>query len=384
MPRVSRCVLSLAVFSAAIPCSSLARPCFPAGHAEQQPLPSSEEMDKLTAPIALYPDALLAQILECSQSPYQVKQVDSWIKAHSNLKGTDAQAAAQKEGFDLCFVALVPFPQVMDMMATQPDWTTKLGHAFTTNKDAVFDSIQRLRAKAKAAGNLQTTKQQEVVVQQAPSGQQVIVIQPANPEIVYVPVYTTTVYTQPAATSGQVAGAAVIGFTAGVIVGAAIANNNNYYGWGYHGGCCYAGGWNNYANYHSDMATQRQNSVSSNQANRQSTVSSNQANRQSTATSSQESRQAQQSSNQASRQSQQDQGQAARSENQSSRQSAAQSNQSATQGSRQSNAQGGASSRSGGMGAYQSGNQARSASSRGQSSMSSRFSGGGRTGGGRR
>ncbi|MGH7179427.1 MAG: DUF3300 domain-containing protein, partial [Tepidisphaeraceae bacterium] len=227
--------------------------------AAQQAPPSAGDMDKLVAPIALYPDALIAQMLLCAQSPYQVKQVDAWMKAHATLKGSEAQAAAQKEGFDASFVALVLFPQVMDMMAKQPDWTTKLGQAFTTNKNAVFDSIQRLRAQAKSMGNLQTTQQQEVVTQTTSSGQQVIIIQPANPQIVYVPVYnTTTVYTQPApaptATNTQVASAAVVGFAAGVIVGAAAADDDDYYGWGYHGGACYGEGWDNYTDYRENRA----------------------------------------------------------------------------------------------------------------------------------
>src|SRR5690606_22723027 len=124
---------------------------------------------------------------------------------------------------------------------------------FSTNKDAVFDSIQRLRAKAKQLGNLESNDQQKVVVQAAPSGQQVIVIEPANPQIIYVPQYNPqVVYVSPSTTyvstgysSGTVVAAGAIGFAAGVIVGAAI-NDDWHGGWGWHGGCCYSGGWNSY------------------------------------------------------------------------------------------------------------------------------------------
>ncbi len=348
--------------------------------AGQQATLSAAEMDQLTAPIALYPDALLAQILMCAQSPYQVKQVDGWVKANPNLKGTEAQAAAQKQGFDASFIALVPFPQVLASMASQPEWTTKLGQQFTANNKAVFDSIQRLRAQAKSLGNLQTNAQQEVTTQTTASGTQVVVIQPANPQIVYVPTYSTTVvYTQPApatATSSQVAGAAVVGFAAGVIVGAAVSDGDDYhYGWGYRGGCCYSEGWNNYSNYRSDMATQRQSTASGNQAARQDTASGNQSSRQDSREGNQSSRQDSQADNQASR-----------SENQSNRQSSA-SGASSTRGKEQAGS-GASSKKSGGSSAasgYGSGSSTKAASSRGSSSLQSARGGGGggnRSGGG--
>ena len=91
------------------------------------------------------------------------------------------------------------FPQVVDMMCSEMDWTSQLGNAFNANQSAVLDSVQRLRLQAKQAGNLQTTPQQTVVTQQA-SGQQVIVIQPTNPQIIYVPQYNPVqVYVPPAA-----------------------------------------------------------------------------------------------------------------------------------------------------------------------------------------
>ncbi len=258
-----------------------------------QAAPNADEMDKLTAPIALYPDALVAQMLMCAQNPKQVKEVDAWIKANPTLQGTAAQEAAQAKGFEACFIALVPFPQVMNMMATQLDWTTKLGQAFAADKKPVFDSIQRLRAKAKATGNLVTTEQQEVVVKPSSSGGEIIVIQPANPQIVYVPQYnTTTVYTQPPPPAGSTAGAALVGFTAGVIIGAAVNDHNDYYyGWGYHGGSCSSEGWDEYSNYRQDMANDRQEAINSNQGQRQDSRTQNQGQRQDSMTQNQEQRQ---------------------------------------------------------------------------------------------
>lgn len=175
MPRRLRLAPVLAALAASLSLGTALTHAAPAPFA-QPAVPSPDEMDKLTGPIALYPDALVAQILLCAESPYQVTQVNTWVKANAALKGTEAQEAAEKQGFDASFIALVPFPQVLEMMASQHDWTTKLGQAFAADKDAVFNSIQRLRAKAKAVGNLQTTPQQEVVTQQASGGQQVIVI----------------------------------------------------------------------------------------------------------------------------------------------------------------------------------------------------------------
>jgi Protein of unknown function (DUF3300) len=200
-----------------------------------------QAMDKLLAPIALYPDALLAQVLACASSPQQVTEVNKWLQQNSQLKGADLQAAAEKAGFDAGFIALVVFPDVLKMLETNLPWATELGKAFTSDQKAALASVQRLRAQAKAAGNLKTTPQQEVKTE-TQNGQTVIVIQPANPQVVYVPVYNTqTVYVAapPAPdNSANVAAAAVIGFGLGIALGAAMSNNSyGYYGysaWGMH------------------------------------------------------------------------------------------------------------------------------------------------------
>src|SRR5262245_27998360 len=246
--------------SVAFPAVSTARPeLAPAPQAAAaQPAPSAAELDRLLAPIALYPDALLAQILLCSADAGRVVQLSVWLKENSALKGSELQDAAQKAGFEASYVALAPFPQVVSMMAEDTKWTGQLGRAFAADRNAVFDSIQRLRGKSQAVGNLKSTPQQTVESKTTESGQQVIVIEPANPQVVYVPQYNpTVVYTQPATTTTTVAVheaddddalvAGTLAFTAGIAIGAAV-NNNNYYGpYGWRGGgYMYSSGWNDF------------------------------------------------------------------------------------------------------------------------------------------
>ena len=215
-------------------------------------------LDQLLAPVALYPDALLAQVLLCSGNSRKVGELAAWLKRNPHLKGSELQQAVQDSGFEPSFVALAPFPQVVELMAGNLTWTSQLGGAFAVDRGAVFDSIQRLRKQSQAAGNLKSTPQQ-TVESRTVEGQQVIVIEPANPQVIYVPVYNPqVVYTQPAATTttvivhedddddAAVAGA-LVGFAAGVAIGAAI-NNNYYYGpYGYRGGAyMYNSGWNDW------------------------------------------------------------------------------------------------------------------------------------------
>ena len=208
--------------------------------------PPPEILDGALAPIALYPDALLAQMLVCAGNPAKVGELSAWLKQMSKVKGSELQKAAEKAGFEPSFVALAPFPQVVDQMAADPKLTGLIGRAFAADRGAVFDSIQRLRAKSQAAGNLKSTPQQTVETKTTQSGQQVIVIEPANAQVIYVPQYNPQLaYTQPTSTTvvvqeesdddAAVAGA-VIGFAAGIAIGAAI-NDNYYHGpYGWHGG----------------------------------------------------------------------------------------------------------------------------------------------------
>ena len=215
-----------------------------------------DQLDKLMAPVALYPDALLAQMLMSATTPAKVGALGEWMASQS-AKGTELQDAATKSGFDASFAALVLFPDVVRYMAGNMDWTMNVGKAFTDNRNAVFDSVQRLRAQAKKMGTLKTTAQQEVETKTTSSGSEVIVIEPTNPQVVYVPQYNpTVVYTQPATTtvvvkedddSSEAVAAGLIGFTAGIAMGAAMDNNYYYGPYGWHGGgYMYNDAWDDY------------------------------------------------------------------------------------------------------------------------------------------
>jgi hypothetical protein len=160
----------------------------PAGSETQQQLLGEGELDQIVAPIALYPDALLAQVLMASTYPLEVVQADRWAKTNKSLKGEALESALTKPDWDASVKALVATPTVLSMMNDDLDWTEKLGDAVLAQQVDVMDAIQRLRGKAQANGKLATTKQQTVTVTQE-ADKQVIVIEPTSPETVYVPYY---------------------------------------------------------------------------------------------------------------------------------------------------------------------------------------------------
>ncbi|NSW84734.1 MAG: DUF3300 domain-containing protein [Syntrophobacteraceae bacterium] len=202
---------------------------------------SQEELDQMLAPIALYPDSLLAQILMAATYPVEVVQADRWLKQNKNLKGDQLNNALDKMNWDLSVKALVPFPDVLAMMSENLDWTQKVGDAFLGQQDQVMDTVQKLRARAHSQGNLNTTREQKVIVEQ-----QVIRIEPAAPDVIYVPVYSPTVvygpwwypayppYVYSPYYSGAVVAAGVLSFAAGVAVGAAWNSGWGYWNWGRH------------------------------------------------------------------------------------------------------------------------------------------------------
>ena len=153
---------------------------------------SQQELDQMMAPIALYPDSLLSQILMASTYPADVAEAVKWSKENPDKKGDDAVKAVQTKSWDPSVMSLVAFPSVLDMMGQKPDWVQTLGDAFLANPDGVMDTAQSLRKKAKDEGNLETSKEQTVKVEDE-SGQQIIVIEPGNPSVVYVPTYNPTV-----------------------------------------------------------------------------------------------------------------------------------------------------------------------------------------------
>ncbi len=167
-----------------------------AGPARAQAEPPSfkpEEIEALVAPIALYPDAVLAQTLMASTYPLEVVQAARWVKANPDLKGDAAVKAVENQPWDVSVKSLVAFPQILVPMDEKIDWTQKLGDAFLADEKGVLDAVQRLRGKANQAGNLQSNEQQKVIVEQAAPQQTVIKIEPANPQVIYVPAYNPTV-----------------------------------------------------------------------------------------------------------------------------------------------------------------------------------------------
>ena len=198
-----------------------------------------EELEQILAPIALHPDPLVPQILMASTYPLEVVLADRWTKQNGSLKGDALTKALEAQDWDPSVKSLVNFPQVLAMMSEQLDWTQKVGDAFLQDQKRVLDTIQSLRAKAQASGNLQTTKEQIVIVEE-----KIIKIEPASPQVVYVPTYNPTVvygaWPYPAYPPyyyyppGYVATTAAFSFAAGAAMGAA---------WGYAwGGANWNGG----------------------------------------------------------------------------------------------------------------------------------------------
>jgi hypothetical protein len=234
----------------------------------QAPAPPAQlptgTLDQLLAPVALYPDQLLAQMLMSATTPSKVTELDKWLKSNATLKGTQLQDAAVKAGFDASFVALVLFPEVVSRMADQIAWTRVLGQAFESDRSAVFDTIQKLRKQAQTVGTLKSTPQQQVATKKTSAGEPVIVIEPANPQIVYVPQYNTeVVYTQAPTTTviieeddddaAEAIAAGLIGFTAGIAIGAAMDSPYYYGPYGWHGGgYMYNDAWDDYYDHRED------------------------------------------------------------------------------------------------------------------------------------
>ena len=216
----------------------------PPASAQSQQLLKAEELDQLVAPIALYPDALLAEVFMASTYPLEVVQADRWATDNKALKGDQLKAAVDKQGWDDSVKSLVATPSVLTMMSTKLDWTQKLGDAILAQQPDVMDAVQRLRTKAQANNKLTSTKEQKVSVTQQ-ENKQVIVIEPTAPDTVYVPYYDPAVvyggwpypayppyYFPPPV--GYVPGAVIatgIAFGAGYAVGR-WASGGNYWGGG--------------------------------------------------------------------------------------------------------------------------------------------------------
>src|SRR5436309_9108156 len=208
---------------------------------QEAPKLASGELDSLVAPIALYPDPLLAQTLAASTYPLEIIQLQQWMDRNKSLQGKALADAVAKQQWDPSVQALVEFPDVVQRMAGNVQWTTDLGNAFLAQQSDVMDAVQRMRAKAQGTGNLKTSAQQVVQTETVPSGKQVITVEPAQPDVVYVPSYDPQVvygaappaypyypYTYP----GYVPGTA-LAWGAGIALGAAAWGS-----WGGHWGNC--------------------------------------------------------------------------------------------------------------------------------------------------
>jgi hypothetical protein len=185
----------LMVISVSVSAQPADNPPAPSGQAQpaSQSLPSAEllkpeQLEALVAPIALYPDELLANVLAASSYPLEVVQADRWLKARKTLKGDALKQEVEKQSWDDSVKALASTADVISMMSDKIDWTKNLGDAFLAQQPDVMDAIQRLRTKAYDSKKLVTTKQQKVSVQTQES-KQVIVIEPADPDTIYVPYY---------------------------------------------------------------------------------------------------------------------------------------------------------------------------------------------------
>jgi len=156
---------------------------------EEAPKIPNDQLDSLVAPIALYPDAMLAQTLAASTYPLEVMQLDQWMDKNKNLKDKALADAVAKQPWDPSVQSMAAFPDVVQRMAENIQWMTDVGNAVLAQQKDVMDAVQRMRAKAQGTGNLKTGSEQKVETKTTQSGQQVIVVEQANPEAVYVPSY---------------------------------------------------------------------------------------------------------------------------------------------------------------------------------------------------
>src|SRR5215475_12661452 len=227
-------------------------------------------LDDLVAPIALYPDQLLGQVLTAAMNPQEVLDGGNWLLQNQNLKGDALINAAKQADFGASMQYLMAFPQVVDTMCQEMNWTTQLGEAFKNDQKGVMDAVQRKRTQAQQMGNLASSPQMTVETKKSEdSSKEYVEIKPADPKVVYVPQYNpVTIYntqapavqtTAPAATpaattsssssekesdgvsTGTAVAIGLLSFGVGMAVGSTF--NNNYYpypAWGY-GGMYYGG-----------------------------------------------------------------------------------------------------------------------------------------------
>jgi hypothetical protein len=222
--------LSFLLAFTALPSQIRGQQSAPAGYSGQGAPLSGNELQQLVAPIALYPDALVAQVLGAAAFPDQIVAAASWLDQNQNLSGSTLMTAVNSQPWEPSVKALTQFPSVLKNLANNLSWTSALGEAYSNQPADVMSAVQGLRAQAYAAGNLKSGSE-ITVAQQSP---QVITIQPTNPQVVYVPEYNPAVvygtpYVTPGYSAAAVAATSALAFGTGIAVGAALS-----------GGCC---GW---------------------------------------------------------------------------------------------------------------------------------------------
>lgn len=243
--RLALCAAPLVLMSGLTTAPARAQDAIPPAQvqtANEAQLPEGQ-IEQLVGPIALYPDPLLTQVLMAATYPLEVVEAARWSHDNSMIKGQALQDAMQAQSWDPSVKALTAIPQTLQMMNDKLDWTQQLGDAFLAQQQDVLNAVQKLRAQAQAAGNLQSTPQQ-VVTTEAPevgaaaSGPRPIVIEPVNPDVYYVPVYDPAVaygawsypeyppfnWTPPGFVASN-----VVSFAAGVAVGSAIWGGCNWW-----------------------------------------------------------------------------------------------------------------------------------------------------------
>jgi hypothetical protein len=163
-------------------------PAQPAPPPPTAQLLSPPQLENLVAPIALYPDPLLGQVLAASTYPLEVVQAQQWLQQNSNLHGDQLMSAARQQNWDPSVQALVAFPDILSTLTRDVQWTTDLGNAFLAQQNDVMAAVQRMRVRAQRNGKLRSTPQQNVTTQNQ-DGQSAVVIEPADPQVIYVPSY---------------------------------------------------------------------------------------------------------------------------------------------------------------------------------------------------
>ena len=213
----------------------------------QAPLLPPEQLDSLVAPVALYPDPLLSQILVAATYPLELVQASQWLQQNRGLTGPALTQAAAQQNWDPSVQALVVFPDLIQRLTQDITWTTNLGNAFLAQQPDVMDAVQRLRARAEQAGKLSSTPQQRVV-NTNDGGRPVIEIQPASPEVIYVPQYDPAYIWGPPVYFGYpnwyyprpgiaLIGGAFFGFGVGISMGTYFGGGwGGWGGWGWHPG----------------------------------------------------------------------------------------------------------------------------------------------------